>query len=98
MKTNVNVVLRSSMSGVWFGTLVSETRTSRTLLNARRARTWQGPVSCGGLALHGPTGGEIEAPVPQVTIDRAPGDEMIYCTAEATAVWTKAAVWSQVRP
>ena len=83
------VILRSNMSGVWFGKLVSQTPQSRILTEARRCYSWEGALSCSGLALGGPSKGRICGAVSYVEIDRAPGDEMIDATEAAIAAFAK---------
>lgn len=86
------VILRSNMSGVWFGKLEEQTALSRVLTEARRCWEWEGALSCSGLALHGPTGGRIIGAVARVEIDRAPGDEMIDASEAAVEAFARTPV------
>jgi hypothetical protein len=82
------VVVRNSQSGVWFGLLVSEEGAPLTKLkNARHAWSWEGALSCAGLANHGPTGGKIEAPVIAVTMRAEYDVDIIDATEAARAAW-----------
>ena len=84
------VILRSNMSGVWFGRLAESTSQSRVLTEARRCYGWEGALSCSELALAGPTGGLICAAVSRVEVDRAPGDEMLDASEAAVAAFATA--------
>ena len=88
-QTNRLVILRSNMSGVWFGRLAEQDAQSRVLTEARRCWEWDGALSCSNLALHGPAGGRILGAVSRVEIDRAPGDEMIDASEAAVAAFAK---------
>ncbi len=82
------VVVRNNQSGVWFGVLASEEGAPLTkLLNARRAWSWEGALSCSGLANHGPSGGKIDAPVIDVTMRAEHDCEMITATEAAREAW-----------
>lgn len=81
------VILRSNISGVWFGRLVESSPQSRILADARRAWNWQGAISCSELAITGPTGGKISGPVSRVEVDRGPGDEMCDASEAAVKAW-----------
>ncbi len=86
------VILRSNMSGVWFGKLAdcqSSQSLSRVLTEARRLYSWDGALTCSELALAGPTVGRVCGAVSRVEIDRAPGDEMIDATEAAVAAFAK---------
>ena len=80
------VIIRSNMSGVWFGRLLEETAQTRVLDRARKIYDWEGALSTSDLACSGPTGGRILRPV-KLTLDRAPGDECIDCSEEAVRVF-----------
>ena len=63
------VIVRSHMSGVWYGLLVEspvpdgEGSVRCFLGRARRVHYWEGAGSCSGLAEHGPKSGRIAVPV-----------------------------------
>ena len=86
------VVVRSHMSGVWWGRLSGVAGGVLVLTDARRAWSWTGALSCSGLALRGPTGGRIEAPVPSTTIPEHV-EILGPCTSEADAAWSAVAPW-----
>ena len=87
------VVVRNNQSGVWFGVLASDEGAPLTkLLNARRAWSWQGALSCSALANRGPSGGEIEAPVIQVIMRAEHDVEIIDATEAARKAWYHAPV------
>lgn len=82
------VVVHNNQSGVWFGELRSEEGAPLTkLANARRAWSWEGALSCSDLANHGPTGGQIDAPVLLVTMRAEHDVEHIEARPEAVAAW-----------
>ena len=83
------VIVRSNMSGVWMGRLLTQTQSSRVLTEARRCYAWEGALSCSELATCGPSGGRVCGPVSRVEIDRAPGDEMITMTEAAILAFSK---------
>lgn len=56
------VLVRSSGSGVWVGTLRSRCGTSVYLTEARRVWDWTGAAECSALALRGPKSGKIGEP------------------------------------
>ena len=67
------VIVRSNMSGVWFGTLMLRGKSGTvTLTKARRLWSWEnadGTGSCSVLALTGPgKGSRIDPEVPRVVI------------------------------
>lgn len=87
-----HVVVRSHMSGVWFGMLDAvDARSAILLSEARRAWSWEGAGSCSGLATHGPTGGKITAPAVVVIPESV---EIITCSDDAVAQWKSIPVWS----
>lgn len=47
------VVVRSHLSGVWFGTLVAKNGTELTLTNARRFYSWSGALTVATIATSG---------------------------------------------
>lgn len=85
------VVIRSNMSGVWFGVLTAAEGESRLLKDARRAWSWEGAASCSGLATTGPEGGRICEPVEIALI----GDvcETLLATDEAVKRWYAIEAW-----
>ena len=85
------VVVRSSPSGVWLGTLLDAEDCSVKLGDARRAHAWEGAGSCSGLALTGPTGGRITAPVSSVVVMEV--CEVIPATQQACAAWDAQPAW-----
>lgn len=85
------VVVRSSPSGVWMGTLeVADGNTVR-LRNARRAWNWQGAASCSGLASHGPISGKITAPVETAIILEV--CEVLALSTAAIDRWAAVSPW-----
>lgn len=86
--SNPYVVVRNNQSGVWFGELASPEGAPLTvLLRARRAWNWEGSLSCSGLANHGPSGGNIDAPVIRVVLRAEHDVEQITATEEAREKW-----------
>lgn len=85
------VVIRSSLSGVWLGTLVSREGDVVRLRDARRAWYWQGAASCSGLATRGPSGGKICEPVPTAVVHGV--IEALSATPEAVERWKAVAPW-----
>jgi hypothetical protein len=63
-----NVVVRSSQSGVWMGTLVEASGDTMRLVDARRIYYWTGAATCSGLATHGPATGKIPAAVDSAVV------------------------------
>lgn len=64
-------IVRSSGSGVWYGRLTGKDGQTCRLDNARRVWSWTGAASCSGLALTGPTGGKITAPIDGAIVENA---------------------------
>lgn len=92
------VLVRSSPSGVWMGRLVSRDATPDgtervRLTDARRLWSWTGALSCSELALIGPTGGKICAPVGDVTVSQC--CEVIAATDEAVAAVSRVTPWTR---
>lgn len=85
------VVVRSSPSGVWLGTLDHVEGDTVRLRQARRAWSWQGAASCSGLATHGPSGGKITPPVDIAVILSA--CEVLAATDAAVARWDDVSPW-----
>lgn len=88
------VVVRSNMSGVWFGEIVSQTKQSITLRGARRVYEWDGGrLTCSELANLGPgKGSRICAAVSYVQIDREGGMEVIDCHERAAEAFNAAEI------
>ena len=86
-------VVRSDLSGVWGGTITTIDPRGVTMHNARRAYEWQGPQTCSELALFGPTGGRICAPVPVTALIGL--IEVIPMSDEAIARWRECPVWQK---
>lgn len=89
------VIVRSSLSGVWYGDLESTEGTPDglervTLRGARRVWSWEGALSCSGLAAHGPREAKI-APAVDVRISGV--CEVIDCTPEAIAAFAAIPEW-----
>lgn len=53
MKTGINVVVRSNLSGVWVGKLAGRDDDTVSLENARRIWSWEGALSCSEIATIG---------------------------------------------
>lgn len=86
-----NVVVRSSQSGVWLGTLDAQDGETVTLTDARRAWRWTGAASCSGLAVRGPKGGNI---CESVAVAQVLGVcEVLLATDEAVAAWKAVPAW-----
>jgi hypothetical protein len=89
-----NVIVRSNLSGVWWGRLVRVSgATAVSLEGARRIWYWaSGAGSCSALALRGcdAAGSKIEGPV-SVTISET--IEIVTTTPEADAVLASLPVW-----
>ena len=90
------IVLRSSVSGVWFGRALKRGPNGEHMLaEARRVFAWQGALSCASLAAFGPgSGSRIEAPLARAEISpcAAGGDERLSCSPEAVAAFQAAPI------
>lgn len=86
-----NVVVRSSVSGVWMGRLDAASAHDVYLTGARRLWQWTGATECSGLAVYGPGGGKIGPAVSVVVHDAA---EVLEATDAAMGRLAAVPVWT----
>ena len=94
-----HVVVRSNRGGVWMGKLVSQTRNPEnpegcdvTLQGARQAWFWEGANNCVDLANHGPSGGQITAPV---DVEVYGCSTILPASDASVAKWAALPVWTR---
>ena len=85
MKRGDRVVVRSSLAGVFFGTLEGIDGDNVTLRAARKAWSWDGAFAVEGLATHGPAGGKFTAVVSRIDIFGV--CQVLSTTDEAVKRW-----------
>lgn len=84
------VVVRSGQSGVWCGRLAWRKGSTVALIDARRAWSWAGALSCSELAVHGPgVGSRICGAVSGESVIMG-CCEILPATAAAARVWAAA--------
>ena len=84
------VVVRASVSGVWFGRLIRQEGPDVVLVEARRCWSWTGAGSCSSLALYGPSGGKI---APPVSVQVFGACEVIDATTDAATRFVAVPPW-----
>ncbi len=75
------VVIRAARSGVHVGILHSKFAQEVELREARHIWSWQGALTCDGIAAAGITGGKVDVEIPVKFLDEV--IETIPCSAEA---------------
>ncbi len=90
MDTGQYVVIRSHLSGVWFGVLETIKPYAdgpyAFISQARKVRKWEGPADACSLAIKGPSGGQITGEVPAISLV-GPFQEMHVCSEVAVAAF-----------